>query len=446
MKLAHIIEKVMFNPWLITVGGYESVVMLINSKLNDPQIVGNMGLNATYTLSSSGTGGLNSSIQPLAEDFQGTTVEWKVDNDQIAHIPIRGVLGQRLSGLEKVCGGTDYLDIQKATDEALGRGARGIMYAFDSSGGMVRGCEDLASYIHGLKVPTQAYTDSRCNSAAYWLASACNEMMASASSDVGSIGVILPWVDKAKVWEVEGLKYDPFVNDGADLKGAGAGPSLTDTQKRYLQECVNYVGEKFQQFVNSSRKVKSEVFRAGTYFGDQALNVGLINGVGSYDDAYKSLLTRVKNGDRAPVPMKMQVKAKMTKEELKTQFPELYNTLVQENESAARAASEEAMRQERSRLAELDTLAFTSECKVVVDAAKTDGRTAQLIGVEIARLLSKENEHLKLQIGVYKGAKPAGDVASVDPMTFDDQRADKQVVDRLSMALNKRFKAKEGRN
>jgi ClpP class serine protease len=263
--------------------------------------------------------------------------------------------------------------------------------------------------------------------------------MASSSSDVGSIGVILPWIDKGKVWEVEGLKFDPFVNEGADLKGAGAGPTLTDTQKRYLQESVNYVGEKFQQFVNDNRKVKPVVFRAGTYFGDQAMEVGLIDGVGSYDNAYKVLLTRVKNGDRAPVPTKIQAKKNMTILELKEQHPELYNSLVRENEEAAKAAQEAARTQERTRLAELDALAFTAECKAIVEAAKSDGRTAQLIGVELAKLLAKDNEHLRLQVGVYKGAEPASKVASVDPMSLDDRHSDKQMISRVTAAFNKKF-------
>jgi ClpP class serine protease len=347
--------------------------------------------------------------------------------------------------LEKICGATDYLDIQQITDDAIKRNAKGILYNFDSSGGMVRGCEDLAHYISKLPIPTQAYTDSRCNSAAYWLASACNEIMASSSSDVGSIGVILPWVDKSKVWEVEGLKYDPLINEGADLKAAGSGPSLTDVQKRYLQESVNYVGEKFQQFVNDHREVKPIVFRAGTYFGDQAVKIGLVDGVGSYDDAYKALLTRVKNGNRTPVPTKIQVKAKMTIEELKAQHPELYETLVRQSDDATRVAQEAAKAQERNRLAELDALAFTPESKAIVDAAKSDGRTAQMIGVEIARLLAKDNEHLKLQVGVYKGAKPTSDVASIDPTTFSDQTGEKQLVGRVTAAFNRRF-AKNGRN
>jgi ClpP class serine protease len=366
MKLVHVIEKVLYSPWLITAGGYKSIQMLIESKLAeshplddltrvkipDSNLPYNYSGNKIYTAIGTGlvSPALLDPVASILPDFKGTDIEWKVDNNGIASIPIRGVLGQRLSGLEKICGGTDYLDIQKATKEALDRGAQGMLFQIDSSGGMVRGCSDLAQHIKGLPIPTMAYTDSRCNSAAYWLASACNQVMASNSSDVGSIGVILPWVDMTKVWEVGGLKYDPFVNAGADLKGAGAGPSLTDTQKKHLQEAVDHVGKNFQQFISDNRSaINSEVFRAGTYFGDQAQEVGLIDGVGSYDDAYKKLLTRVKSGDRAPVPNKQVTK--MTKEELEAQHPELYKTLVQENETAARAAQEAVRTQERNRLA-----------------------------------------------------------------------------------------------
>jgi ClpP class serine protease len=427
-QIPHIIEKVMYAPWLITAGGYKSVLEVVQGKMDRDS-----GIGADITL--------------RAEDFGGGAVVATVDSEGIATIPIQGILGQRLSGIEKMCGGTDYLDIERATREAIDKKyAKGVLYAFDSSGGMVRGCADLADFIKGLSVPTAAYTDSRCNSAAYWLASACDEVMSSTSADVGSIGVILPWIDQSKIWEVEGLKYEPFVNEGAELKGAGGGPALTDPQKRYLQESVNYVGEKFQQFVGLKRKVKPEVFRAGTYFGEQALDVGLVDKLGTSGDAYQSLLTRVKekrNGDRAPVPMKIQV-AKMTKDELKAQHPELYATLVQENESAAQAAAEAVRAQERNRLAELDGLAYTPECKALVDTAKAGTQTAKDIAVQVAELLSKEIGLLKVQVGVYKGALPATRIAGIDPGTQEGQDAEKTLAAKLGERL--RARALNGRN
>ena len=432
-QIPHILEKVIYEPWLITPAGYATVSMLIENKL----------LAAFDT----------KAYEDEAADTEqkGTWIDARMDSNSIATIPINGVLGQRLSGIEKICGGTDYLDVQKATESMLGRGAKGVLYAFDSNGGMVGGCADLADYIRSLSVPTAAYTDSKCNSAAYWLASACGDIMAGQSASVGSIGVILPWVDKGKVWEVEGLKYDAITNAGADLKGAGAGPSLTDKQREYLQDQVNHMGEKFQGAVRSSRpKIKSAVFRAGTYFGDQALEMGLVDGVGTMQVAYDKLLTRVKTKNLVPVPAKNKIQGKqMTTDELKAQHPELYAQLVQEqesavqaarqaNEAAVRAATSAAMAGERNRLSGLDALAYNPECKAVVDAAKAGDKSAADIAVQIAGILAKENETLRTQVGVYKGAQPASRVGSLDP-SQTDKTTEQELTNRVTAVFQKRF-------
>jgi ClpP class serine protease len=441
-KIPHILEKVFHEPWLITVGGFSTVNLVIESKL--------AGIDTSKY-----------EAEAEQKDAAGTWIQATMDHERIATIPITGVLGQRLSGIEKICGGTDYLDIQKATEEMLGRGAQGIIYAFDSSGGMVRGCADLASYIGNLPVPTQAFTDSKCNSAAYWLAAACDGVMATKSADVGSIGVILPWVDRSKVWDMEGLKHEPFTNEGADLKGTGSGPALSSTQREYLQDQVNFVGEQFQAHVKEHRpKIDKEVFRAGTYFGEQALKMGLIDEVGLMKAAHTSLLTRVKNKKLVPEPVsKSRIQGKnMTKEELQAQHPELYSQMVQDAEKASATAAQEAaktaanaaMAAERNRLAGLDALSFTPECRAIVEKAKADGRDATAIGLEISGLLAKENEHLRLQIGVYKGAAPTSFVASVDPNSVehrnDDQARSKRLADAFAKRMGKPISASGGKN
>jgi protease IV len=426
-SIPHILEKVLHQPWLITPQAYGTVILLIESKL-------------------AGTDTKDNEIVAEEVENKGAWINATMDSDRIATIPINGVLGQRLSGIEKMCGGTDYLDIQKATESMLSRGAEGIMYAFDSSGGMVRGCSDLACYIKTLPVPTAAFTDSKCNSAAYWLAAATGHVVAAKSADVGSIGVILPWVDKSKVWDLQGLKYSPFTNEGADLKGAGAGPSLTDEQKDYMQNQVNFVGEQFQKSIKENRPgIKAEVFRAGTYFGEQAVGVGLTDAVGLFEDARQELLTRVKNKKLVPEPVRKQriQGNKMTKEELQAQDPELYAQMVQDAQAASaeavRTATTAAMAAERNRLSGLDALAFTPECRAIVDAAKSDGRDATAVGVQIAGLLAKDNEHLKLQIGVYKGASPTGKVPSVDPNSQEYLTTEQELTQRVAAAFAKKF-------
>lgn len=436
-KIPHILEKVYFEPWLITSGGYATVIQVIDSKLAD-----------------------SLTVEMMAEGLPAQEVppEWvtaSMDRDGIATIPIQGVLGHRISGIEKICGGTDYLDIRRATEKALAQNAQGILYAIDSSGGMVRGCSDLANYIKGLPIPTQAFTDSKADSAAYWLASACNRITATESSNVGSIGCILPWVDRSKVWEVEGLKFDAITNSGADLKASGAGPTLSPEQRAYLQSSVDFVGEQFQNFVSSSRKVKPIVFRAGSYFGKPAKEVGLIDEVGDYESAKKDLLIRCQN-KLVPGPVskpKIQGKS-MTLDELKAQHPELYASLLQDQQNAVTAATNAAtaaaQEAERARLSALDALNYNSACAAIVTAAKSDPKkTAAGVALEIAAVLGKENEILKAHNAVLKGGKTVADIVSVDPFENEENKDEKKLTARLKSVFAKNFgtiESKGGRN
>jgi ClpP class serine protease len=422
-KLTHIVEKVNFEPWLVTVSTYSSIHALLESKL---------------------TGSYKAEDLNFDLDSEGATaIPLDMDNAGIARIGISGVLGHRISSLEKMCGGADYLDIQERTEDALTKGAKGILYAFDSNGGMVRGCSELAGYIAKLPVPTQAFTDSKCNSAAYWLASACSGFTASESSTVGSIGVILPWVDKSKLFELAGVKVGAFTNAGADLKATGATPSLSEEQAAHLQESVNYIGDQFQGFVNEHRKVKPVVFRAGTYFGKPAQEVGLIDAVGSYQDAYNSLTQKVRDKNLVPEPVGKQSRIqgnKMTKEELKAQHPELFNELLQEQEAASQQLLQTAANTERSRLAALDELVFTPECKTIVDAAKADGKTtADMVAVKIAKLVASDRQDLKTKVGVLAGAKKGSEIAEVDPTTGEEQGTTPDLTNRLKAHFAKRF-------
>jgi protease-4 len=318
-----------------------------------------------------------------------------------------------------MCGGCDYLDIQQKSAEAMDAGAKGLMYMFDSPGGQVRGCPELAEYISNLGskgISTEAFCDSRMCSAAYWLGSATNHITATSSADIGSIGVILPWVDKGKVWEVSGIKWEPIVNEGATLKGAGGGPSLTPEQMSYLQETVNDVAGEFHDFVEAHREdLDRRVFKAGTFFGKKAFNLGLIDEVGSYQKAYDSLLSRVKGqggGSGRPVPAaETNTGTSMTKEE------------------------EQAIRlKERERLSALDKLAYTPECKAIVEKAKADGKEASDIALQIVELVAQDKEIDGIKKGVREGAETGKHIKTLDP-EMGESRSDEQGLSKRLVAV-----------
>src|SRR5258708_22861479 len=146
MKLSRIIEKVVLTPWMITPGGYSAVKQLIGDKLSGAE------------------------VDREGETMEGAAVDCAVEPRGIAQIEVFGTLGKRLSFLEKVCGGTDYDDLENAINECLDMGAKGFLFHFDSPGGMANGCPELASIIAGIGEPKVAFTDGLCRSAAYYLA------------------------------------------------------------------------------------------------------------------------------------------------------------------------------------------------------------------------------------------------------------------------------------
>ena len=266
--MRRILEQVYGRPWFSDVSTFRAVDQVVQRKLNDPQAV----------LDISGLG-------VTRKELSGP------DENGIATIDIYGVTGKRLGSLEKACGACDYNDLETEIGLALKSGARALLFTVDSDGGAAIGCAEVANLIASLPIPTAAFVDNVCASAAYYMASGADYIICTNSALIGSIGVILPWVDSSELFSLAGLKFDPITNEGADLKAAGHGPSLTDEQREHLQELVNDRAREFQEFVaaNRPKSLDPEVWRAGAYIGSRAVSLGLADRTGTLQDAYADL-------------------------------------------------------------------------------------------------------------------------------------------------------------
>ena len=266
--MRRILEQVYGRPWFSDVSTYKSVDQVVQRKLNDPQ--------AQLDLSKLGV-----SRKEFSEP----------DVNGIAAIDIYGVTGKRLGSLEKACGACDYNDLETEIGLALKSGAKALLFTVDSGGGAAIGCTEVANLIANLPIPTAAFVDNVCASAAYYMASGADYIVCTSSALIGSIGVIVPWVDSSELFSLAGLKFEPITNEGADLKAAGHGPSLTDEQREHLQELVNDRAREFQEFVaaNRPKSLDPEVWRAGAYIGSRAVSLGLADRIGTIQDAYADL-------------------------------------------------------------------------------------------------------------------------------------------------------------
>jgi len=218
---------------------------------------------------------------------------YEIDRNGIAVISIQGVLGNGLAPIEKMLGMCDYEDIATEVAGALESGAKAILFTLSSPGGEANGAAETAAQIAQISVPKASYTSDLDASACYFLSCSCDYKVASPSAQSGAIGTIMPLIDESRMWDALGLEWKPIIGENEQLKGAGMGPGLTDAQREYYQTQVNQMSAAFRDFVSDYRELDFGKLRGGSYFGAQALDLNLIDAIGSYDQAYQYLLDQI---------------------------------------------------------------------------------------------------------------------------------------------------------
>lgn len=254
-----------------------------------------------------------------AFDVQGGPKEGKDPNlkGSTQVIPIVGSMVHRGGTLDALSGMQSYQGIQAKIQEALDNPqVDKILLEMDSPGGSVAGAFDLKDFILQAKEqkPIYAIANDSMASAAYLIGSACTQVYATQTANVGSIGVVAMHMDKSEKNKKEGLK-PTFIYAG-DYKVAGnPNAPLEGEALDYLQESVM---ESYEMFVNSvaeARGIDAQVIRdteARVYRGEKAKEIGLVDEVVSMD----SLLEELASNSPKRVVKSMSKGMKMDKEEI----------------------------------------------------------------------------------------------------------------------------------
>lgn len=271
MKFQNILQKVYHEPWLITPGAHAAIVSLVESRILDP----------------------NFRSEREGTDYCGDKVELPQMEiiDGIAHIPIGGVIGIKLSSFEKGSGAVDSRDVFSEIEQAEERkDVRGIILDIDSPGGMVSGTPELAERIAQCNKPVFAFTDGLMCSAAYWIAASADRIYSTSSAEIGSIGVYIPWVDSSARYEEAGYKVKLF--KAGKYKGMGyPGTSLSKDQENLLQSRVDSIANDFYEQVRTMRgDVEDETMQGQTFGGKEALRLNLVDELVKSKEDVASLL------------------------------------------------------------------------------------------------------------------------------------------------------------
>jgi len=235
-------------------------------------------------------------------DFDGRITDdryyYTVDGKpSIAVIPVNGMLAKGAGFFQEVCMGAVNTDrISHALNQAVAaKEVKDIVFDFGSPGGKTTGIPELGAQI---KAATEvrgktlyAFTDSLTASAAEWLASQCDEVLMTPSSQVGSIGTYLAFLNPKVAMQMQGYSLELFAQ--GTHKGIGLpGRDLTQADRGYLQGIVNDLNAQFVAAVKGGRpKASEEALRdAKVYDGPTAMKHGLADGLVANWDEFISAL------------------------------------------------------------------------------------------------------------------------------------------------------------
>jgi signal peptide peptidase SppA len=212
----------------------------------------------------------------------------------VAILPLRGVIANRMSMMSDISGGTSSEGFGRMFDAAIADAdVKAVILDVDSPGGVVSGTDELAAKIFGARgsKPIVAHVNSTAASAAYWIATAADEMVLSPSSEVGSIGVLGIHEDVSAALEKAGVKKTIISAGKFKAEGAPFAP-LSEEAMAHRQERVGHYYDRFVRRVASNRGAAISAVRDGFGQGrmvtaEAAISQGMADSIATLEETLK---------------------------------------------------------------------------------------------------------------------------------------------------------------
>jgi ClpP class serine protease len=211
--------------------------------------------------------------------------------NNIATIKINGPLSKKGPGpLDRFFnyGGTAYGDILAGIEKAKNNKMIDTIHLeMNTPGGEVSGVDEIWSALCGCKKKTIAINNGMIASAGYWIASACDKILATEpTSETGSIGVVIIAVDWSEAYKKWGVKVYYITSENAPDKI----PDISTKKGRdLLKERINAIENVFIDRVakgrgTSKENVRENFGRGGLFIaenpdGMDATKAGMIDGL-----------------------------------------------------------------------------------------------------------------------------------------------------------------------
>lgn len=181
-----------------------------------------------------------------------------------------------------------------------------IVLDINSPGGQVNGIAEVANRIFEArgKKPIVAVANHLMASAAYWIGSAADEIVATPDADVGSVGVFAVHQDMSKALEQDGVKIT-IIKEGKYKTEGNPYEPLSEDALANIQARVSDSYDGFVHALARHRGVKPDDVRNGYGEGrvvgaQQAIRLGMADRIETFDQTVTRLLNQMRGASASP--------------------------------------------------------------------------------------------------------------------------------------------------
>jgi protease-4 len=172
----------------------------------------------------------------------------------------------------------------------------GVVVRVNSPGGAVAPSQEIYQEILKLREskPVYASLGTTAASGGYYIAAACEKIYTNPGTLTGSIGVIMNFINLEKVYEF--LKMKRGVIKSGKFKDIGSEyRSMKPEEKKVLQNINKDIFDQFIGHVKATRKLSKKTIKtvsdARIMTGKQAKEFGLVDEIGTLNDAITAVAT-----------------------------------------------------------------------------------------------------------------------------------------------------------
>ena len=304
------LQAVMSERWAITEDGLRTILAIANRE-----------------------GDIEALKSKIGEELPGTRrVERR---GSVAVVPINGPIFRYANLFTEFSGATSLgvlsTDFQKAIEDDS---VKSLLLWPDTPGGQVNGTNEFSAMIHRAGKPVWTYVGGTAASAGYWAISGSQQIIIDETAILGSIGVVATIRDDSKARRDAGIEHIEIVSSASPNKRVD--PKTEEGRKHILAE-VDALAEVMIAKIALHRgvtveKVKSGFGRGGVLVGAAAVDAGMADRLGSFEDVIEEMEQEFGGSTHVGFSAQQtpyQGEDVMKPEEIQAKYPDSYTAIFQ---------------------------------------------------------------------------------------------------------------------